>query len=515
VNVEGLADYSRISPFVDLMKTSRRWGLPDAPWNEDAPTDANGWPTVDAGTVVKLVQTDEGDTPSFIAPATYKLKFSGVATVGLAASPGITIGAQSYDPATNTGTADVVVGSGAYQLILTFRNTAGGVKNVTLRPPGYADSETFSAEFKQAVAPFGTLRFMDFLSTNNSAVKTWAERTIPASATQATTKGGAYEYAIQMANELGKDIWINIPVNADDDFVRQLASLLNTTFAPGRVVYFEYDNELWNWMFQHSGVNMDMAINEAVAGDTSLTAGVQCTRDQLNAGAPEQCNKWWAALLRVPKRTVAISKIFSEVMGAAAMNTRFRPVLATQFGYRAIGEQQLKYMAKYHGAPKTFVYGVAGAPYFTMTADQIASTTLTVDQILASLQANVDTEFAPSFRTGPYAGGDWTNVTQKALADFYGIKSLAYEGGLDMGQSAANTANKMAAVKDARMGAIAKSALDQWFGCGNDLFLYYSLSSGWGSYGYWGLTNKASSLDTPRYNAAKQVAQSAPATTCR
>jgi hypothetical protein len=136
--------------------------------------------------------------------------------------------------------------------------------------------------------------------------------------------------------------------------------------------------------------------------------------------------------------------------------------------------------------------------------------------MLDSLQRSVDTEYAPAFKaTITYDGNDWSNSTQQELAKFYGIKSLAYEGGLDMGQSAANSAAKMAAVKDARMGAIAKSELDQWFACGNDLFLYYSLSSGWGQWGYWGLTNNGSNLDTPRYNAAKAVAESAPATVCR
>jgi hypothetical protein len=521
VNIEPPSDYARLPPFVDMMKSSRTWGTVDAPWNETSAVDALGWPTGDAGVVIASRQSDpndNGNTYQYLQAGTYRLSFTGKATVTPTASIGVSVTNYLYDQATNRSTADVVVGATSNQLILSFRNTVGGVRNVTLIRPGYADTDTFTNEFKQAVAPFTALRFMDYLATNGTPVRTWAERTTPASATQAVAKGGAYEYAIQMANELGKDIWINIPLGADDDHVRQLATLLNTKLASGRVVYLEYSNELWNWSFPQTNANAAMAQAEAVAGDTSLSYGVKCSQAQFDAGNVSECNKYWSGYFRVGKRTVAISKIFGEVMGAAAFNTRFRPVLATQFAYRAIGEQVLKNMAQYRGAPSTTIYGIAGAPYFALTQAEYESTSMTSTQILDALQRSVDTEFAPAFKaTITYAGNDWSNATQRELANFYGIKSLAYEGGLDMGQSAANSAAKMAAVKDARMGAIAKSELDQWFGCGNDLFMYYSLTGAWGQWGYWGLTNDPNNLNAPRYVAAQQVAQTQASnfTTCR
>jgi hypothetical protein len=390
---------------------------------------------------------------------------------------------------------------------------------VSLRRPGYADTDTFTNEFKAAVAPFGTLRFMDYLSTNNSPNGQWALRTTPASASQAGPRGGSYEYAIQMANELGKDIWLNIPVNADDAYIRSLANLLNTTLAPGRVVYLEYSNEVWNSVFSQTTDNIQSAIAEVVAGDTSLTNGVACTQAQFDANNVDACNRWWAGLLRVGKRTAAISRIFKEVMGAQAFNTRFRPVYATQWAYRAIGEQTLKYIAKYQGAPKDLIYGIAGAPYFAMIPyDSVQSTTLTVDQILTNLQSTVDTQNVPGYKTNmTYTGGDYTNATQKSLADYYGIKSLAYEGGLDLGQSDASATAKMQANKDPRMGDIVTSDLTQWFGCGNDVFMYYNLTGQWNRWGYWGLTNSAGNLSAPRYAAARQVAAKARSdfTTCR
>jgi hypothetical protein len=132
------------------------------------------------------------------------------------------------------------------------------------------------------------------------------------------------------------------------------------------------------------------------------------------------------------------------------MNTRFRVVLATQWAYRAIGEQQLKYMARWHGVPSQFIHGNAGAPYINLSQAEYESTTITAIQMLDSLQRSVDTEYAPAFKaTITYAGNDWSNATQRELANFYGIKSLAYEGGLDMGQSANNMPAKVAAANDA------------------------------------------------------------------
>jgi hypothetical protein len=467
--------------------------------------------------VIKAMAKGASEAQILIPQGVYRLKFTGRADVSPVASQGVSVANAAYDSVSNTSTAEVVIGAGADQLILAFRNTAGGVKNVSLRTPGYADSDTFTNEFKQAVAPFRTLRFMDFLATNGSQITTWASRNVPAAASQSNGKGGAYEYAIQMANELGKDIWINIPLGADDDHVRQLATLLNTTLAPGRVVYLEYSNELWNWSFPQATANMKMAIAEAVAGDTTLTNGTQCSQAQFDAGNVDVCNKYWSGFFRVGKRIAAISKIFGEVMGASALNTRYRPIFATQYAYRDIGEQVLKNMARYRGAPSATIYGIAGAPYFTLSQAEYESTTITTAQILDSLQRSVDVDFNPTFKAvTPYSGGDWTQATQKALADYYGIKSLAYEGGLDMGQSANSMPAKFAASSDPRMGTIAGSQMQQWFGCGNDLFMYYNLSSQWGQWGFWGLTNDPANLASPRYAAAKQVAESAATSyTCR
>jgi hypothetical protein len=529
VNLEGLWDWARLQPFVDLMKTSRPWGTVDAPWDEGAAVDAQGWPTGDAGVMVNVRTFEPGDERMgyrWLTRGIYKLKFTGRAAVSTT-STGVVIRNYRYFASTNTSTADVVIGAGADQLMLTFRKTTNGVKNVSLRQPGYDATQTFTNEFAQALQPFGVLRLMDFLRTNSNPVRTWAERTTPASATQASAKGGAIEYAIQIANEFDKDIWINIPVGANDAYVRNLAQMLRRKLAPGRAVYVEYSNELWNFQFPQSEANMQAAVREAVAGDRTLTNGRACTQANFDAGNIEACNRYWAGYNRVGKRVTEIAQIFSGVWGDAAMNDRVRVVYATQFANPGIAEGVLKNIATYRGKPASLLYGVATAPYFYLSEQLAASESASQAQILQSLEASLRTENEPRFAAGvtvggnfvrkAYTGGDNTGASHKALADFYGLKSLAYEGGPDLRQNPANAPAKIAANRDPKMGALVTSEIAQWFGCGNDLFMHFSLSSSWDQYGYWGLTNNPKQLDVPKYDAARALALRARSTltTCR
>ncbi|MEJ5990297.1 hypothetical protein WG902_09885 [Ramlibacter sp. PS3R-8] len=520
VNIEGIEDWARLSPFVDLMKGSRAWGLPEEPWKEGVRTDAQGWPLQDAGVVVKVLHPDAGDPKAAartLENGVHQLSFQGRAKVAPVASEGVTVRKVAYDARTRQSTAEVVIGPQATQLMLSFTGTDGGVRDVRLVPSGTPASQTFNPAFRAAIEPFGTLRLMDFLKTNGNPSRNWAERTTPAAATQSGERGAAYEYAVQMANELGKDIWINVPALADDAYVRALAELLHRTLAPGRVVYVEYSNELWNSQFPQTAANRDAAVAEAAAGDTTLTKGRKCTAQQLKSAAGD-CNPDWAGYFRVGKRTVRIAQIFSEVFGAGALNNRVRVVYATQFSHRNLAEQVLKNIATYRGKPASFLYGVAGAPYFYLDEALARSPRLDAATIHASMNQSLERDVLPFLASGiakggtftkgvPYRGEDWSQPSLKALADYYGIKSMAYEAGPDFRQVEASLPAKFAANADARMGASIDRLLRQWFGCGNGLFMHFTLTSGYGRHGYWGLTNDPRDLKTAKYEAVASAAR--------
>lgn len=529
VNLEGLADWSRLQPFVDLMKSARPWGTVNAPWDEAAAVDALGRPTGDAAVMINVRTAepgDEGKPYTYIKPGVYRLRFVGRATVDPSVSTNVVVRNVQYDPVTDRSVGEVVVGSASNQLALAFRGTTGGVRNVSLRMPGYPAAQVYTNQFTQALAPFRVVRFMDFLRTNNNPVRTWRERTVKAAGSQTSAKGAAYEHAIEMGNQLGKDIWINIPVHADDAYIRSLAKLLKQQLAPGRVVYVEYSNELWNYMFTQTVDNTNLAVAEAIAGDTTLTKGQACTQALFDANSGE-CNRYWAGYYRVGKRTVRIAQIFSEVYGPGALNNQVRVVYATQFVNPGIAEQVLKNISTYRGKPSALIYGVATAPYFYLDETLAASPTASPTQILESLEASLSAEneffFAAVVRENgayvrkPYSGGNYTGASHKALADYYGIKSLAYEGGPDLRQNPANQVAKVTASRNAQMGELVRREVTQWFGCGNGLFMHYSLSSSWDRYGYWGLTNDPTDLEGAKYKAARTVAESAASamTTCQ
>lgn len=50
-------------------------------------------------------------------------------------------------------------------------------------------------------------------------------------------------YWISKSNK--KDIWINIPHAADDEYVTNLAKLIKDKLDPSLKVYVEYSNEVW------------------------------------------------------------------------------------------------------------------------------------------------------------------------------------------------------------------------------------------------------------------------------
>jgi hypothetical protein len=61
------------------------------------------------------------------------------------------------------------------------------------------------------------------------------------------TTGIPWEVVIRLANKCQKDLWINIPGHADDDYIVQLATLMKKNADPSLFIYYEYANEVWNW----------------------------------------------------------------------------------------------------------------------------------------------------------------------------------------------------------------------------------------------------------------------------
>ncbi len=494
IGVDGVEDWSRLYLFADAMKQSRGWGSPRTPWDLAAPLDANGWPTADAGVVV--LAGAQG-IPGNGFGGTYRLSFTGRATVGRL-DGSLTIQNPQYVAATNTSTADVVVTAGAPGIMLSFTGTTGGVRNVRLIRPGYT-TETFTREALDLLRPYNTLRFMTYVYTNGrwtpttgNMVREWADRTPATYATMnkmlnGIVSGGAWEYAIQLANDLDKDVWVNVPDQATDAYVRQFATLLKNTLEADRKIYVEWSNEMWNGNYAQTGRNQAAAIAEVNAGTSRLAYD-------------GSTNQGYWAWRRVGMRTAQISDIFRSVFGDAAMMTRVRPVLCGQFSQPESIRQPLEFLESVYGAPKRYLFAIAGAPYFGLRPEDSLRTDLTVDQIFALLPPRIE-------------GNRQFAITWSVWARYYGLRQMSYEGGEHLVGTASLQA-KIDANRDARMGTMIEQALRNWFQSGGDQYEFFTAASGYSQYGMFGIVEDVFHLDTVKTRAlARVMAAGRPAVT--
>src|SRR5262245_26719080 len=207
---------------------------------------------------------------------TYRLSFSGQAT--LRADSGATVTNQLYDADTKSTTADVNIGNpaGGVLVILSFVDTrrqpedvpGTGLTNLHMIRPGYEPGSTqiFTELWLASVLNYrwSALRFMGVLGTNSYAIPSspevypyllrWdTDRSLPTAGpmynrSHVGIHGIPWEYVILIGNAANSDVWINVPVNAPDDYVTQLAVLLrdgndftaNVGLSANLNIYLEY-----------------------------------------------------------------------------------------------------------------------------------------------------------------------------------------------------------------------------------------------------------------------------------
>ena len=474
--------------FVDAMKTAQAWtGLGAGPFTQDA----NGWPTTDAEVTVvddRLNEPWNGPDPYAIAPdisGTYHLSFQGSATIS---PPGwnvsFTVQNQAYNAATNTTTADIVEGPGNPFFLIDFTHTVNpasatgaGVSNVVLIRPGYAANTTqvFTSNELNALKPFGTLRFMDASGTNNYPVVNswdWSQRTLPTAASQVDGYGGtvgeSWEYMIALANATNEDMWINIPGPATDDYVTQLAKLIQNGDTVGGVhyaglnpnlkVYLEYSNEVWGGIQNTTTENQVLAGNEVQAGGSTLN----------NDG---DTSSWdWSSRFYL-QRTMQVTNIFRGVMGADPTFSRVRPVLGWQEGNWGFYAYDFSWFAANYGSPSTYFYGLGNAIYFAPTS--YASVNNVIDGLVAG-----EASFAAEAQQ------------YTAIATYYGMKNVAYEGGPAIGGSGASGQIALAASRDPRMEGIVATYYEEWYAAGGDVANFFN-----GPYASWSPQNEWSAAE--------------------
>ena len=292
--------------------TRNYWWVPGNT-NATVATDSNFWPTADAELFL-----GEGDT-TLDSGGTYLIQFHGTATlsesgvtaafsVGNTNYGGTLPAGTGYNSSTGLTTATMVISPGGYNgVYLSFTNTSregnvsnpqhDGITNLYVMQPttlgGSSDTvpgELFTPASLGMASQYTVLRLMGFTDTNGNLTSNWSDRTIPADEIwngwtftggsgvetgdpQTSGAGVPWEVCVTLANETGKDVYINIPSNASIEYIDKLADLFafgsdgvnpytspqaHPVWAPlnsNLKVYIEFSNEIWNWGFIQAGTS--------------------------------------------------------------------------------------------------------------------------------------------------------------------------------------------------------------------------------------------------------------------
>jgi hypothetical protein len=322
---------------------------------------------------------------------------------------------------------------------------------------------------------------------DHTRTQSWNNRKLPTDASVENIEplnkkdGWPWEYTIQLCNQADMDMWINIPVSVDDDYIRNLATLIKATLKPNLNVYLEHGNEMWNFGFLQYSWNKARAKEEVQEGNS------QYNYDQTN-------NEEIWAQRRHAQKVKNIIDIFASVFGKESVNHRIRGVLAGTTpdpnGFFIVGRLpgMLDYLQAIDGDPGDYIYAISMAAYYggNGASGEVGTADYTVDQVLGNMRVAID-----------HARSD--RVAMVALARRFALPGgfVAYESGPDIGGgSTVNSANRIRAIRDPRQAMLYQhNFADCFWDLGGNLAMQFTLSGAYSRYGAWGLTDDLSKPD--------------------
>ncbi len=352
VPLEKLGIQADGAPFIDMARQERPWGK--ASGTGDAIADANGWPMEDATKVFfdgratfawnGDAAIEDPDKYNMDMSGTWKLSYDGQADISIVEGSGITFTNKKYDAASNRTSVDVtLIRDRAVQstsiCYLKFTNTKRtassatntGISNVKMIRPGYDvnTKQLIVDGYFDAICPFGILRTMGLTNTNGfpamgqffgtDPTYAWSERIMPEAPNQSGDKGLAWEHIIDIANRSKKHLWINIPINAEPNYMEGLAKLFKAKLNPGLKLYFEISNEVWNFGFPQFQYNLLAAEDEVEKNPNS---------NLKKAGETKDANSRDWQVRRLMRMTVEMTKAFQKEFGSDCVGKSIFPEYA-------------------------------------------------------------------------------------------------------------------------------------------------------------------------------------------
>ncbi len=501
VNLEVHSSFASQIIFADAMKRALPWvsiNFPyDGQWNTgvEIPLDADGYPLElpyqpPSGGPAQIVGTFlfngmEGRYPA----GTYTLIFEGAGLLNLS-------GANGDQFFTQAGTYPITVDptQGNLYLEIVSSNAQDPIRNIRLILPGHEQTyqtQPFYQPLIDRLQSFSAVRLMQTMRTNGgdypcdngvpvthaSCVKRWAQRPQSNYYTQATSRGVALEYLIDLANTAGINLWLNIPHGADDPYIQEVARLVRQRLASSLSVYIELSNELWNFSGDYPQANWARAAGLAQGLDAD----------------PEHARRKF-----VVKRSADMFHLFKQEFGS--QHGRVVNVLPGVAPDAWTNDQMLHDLNDPNINPNAVqahalaVGGYIGGLVLDEAVFLNEANQLTPADLLNRLRANITIDRPDPFEPGDTIPSLSTIVqSNKAVADAHGVDFIAYEGGQYLVENQGPTnhqnlgENAVAANRDAEMYHVYRDLMTTWETNGGGLFMHYSLvrrpSWMWGSFG--------------------------------
>jgi len=499
VNLAAVNYYTSEQPFINSFMTSKGWIThSNATWDTNEEKylnlDANGWPiTLNSVNELKTQQfnslgvqfllgmpnTANGNYPV----GRYIVLYDGQGTLSYGADAALVHRSPGRD------TIDVTPSSKGIDLRIVAtdpKHSGNYVRNIrvmTAANEAAANAgQIFNPDFLKRIQNFRALRFMDWFKTNGSTLESWNDRPVPTYAFFGTSKGVPIEIAVQLANAVSADAWMNVPVMADNNYVTQMARLVHSQLGSAQKIYVELSNEVWNFSFSQS----KYAVSQGQALWPTRASG----RDGY------EYNREWFGM-----RTAQMCDIWRSVWGS---DPRLVCVLGAQTAWSFSATEALKCPYWIQGAPCSghAINAVAVAPYM---GGAVPSTwTSQPDGGLAILFQSLYSQNDPTIPTGGFLAQDaaWLKDFIKDLAP-YRLPLLAYEGGQTFANGATDALNNlyMAANRDPRMAQAYTRYFQQWKTVGGQLFMHYNDVGAGSKYGSWGAIESIMQTITPLSSA--------------
>jgi hypothetical protein len=515
INLATVNYYSSEQPFINSFVTSEKWIThSNATWdtNEEkyVNLDANGWPitlnsvneptTQQFNSLGVLFLLGMPETGNGIYPAgQYIVLYDGEGTLSYGFDAALVRRSPGRDvinvTPSNKGIDLRIVATDPRHTGNYLRN----IKVVTAANEAAAKAgQIFNPAFLNLIQNFRALRFMDWFQTNNSTLSSWTDRPIPTNAFFGTSKGVPIEIAVQLANAVSADAWMNVPVMADDNFISQMATLVHSQLGSSQKIYVELSNEVWNPSFSQSKYAVDRG--KALWPTRSSSRGdFEYNREWFGMRTAQMCDIW-RSVWRSDPRLVC--------------------VLGAQAAWSFSATEALKCPYWTQGAPCSAhaIDAVAIAPYLggavpsAWTSQADGGLAKLFQSLYSQNDPTMDDEsffsrilrrWFPSGTTIPAGGfmaqdAAWEQEFITNLAP-YRLPLLAYEGGQTFANGATEALDGlyMAANRDPRMGQAYTRYFQQWKTAGGQLFMYYNDVGVESKYGSWGAVESIMQSTTP------------------